>query len=766
VSKRALLIGSQTGGLRGVHADVLSMRDALAPFGFAATVVLGESSTSDGIRAAYRALVEDTTAGDAVVVYYSGHGARFRTPHADPRWLQYLVPVDLASGPGQGFRGILAEELSLLQWELTSRTANVTTILDCCHAARMSRDPALLPKTPVRPHAVSWSAVRAEWQRLRGGFAADGNPSAVRLVACGAGASAYELPADATAGPRGALTSALVRVLRQPGSADLSWRELIGLVRPTVACQRPDVEGPADRYLFGTAEKSSVGVLPVLVEDGVPYLAHPALFGIAVGDRYDLVAVGGDARRPVARGVVTHVLAERARLTLVPATPALPPHVEAHPVEIGAGRQPVSIQPHHARIAGVLLGSPHLRLAGSAEQPVATVRLTAGEMEVLDRGGEPLTAGRLPLTEDSIGLVRADVLRLARAEHIRSLPSGKADDVDVACTLLGADEELCAGVHLFVGDRVVLRVKNHSGHTRHVTVLDIGLRGDVTLLTTSEPSGVAVEDGETYELYRLPVTNALDGIELFWPDGLPAGGARRGTFVIVSMNRPEDLAALAQGGTLQRSPVVRDLVADEPQRWAGELRYQVQRFDFYLHPQPRPDEEPTFAVDERPHLSFRLVPPRPTEAVPDRIQLRLVRCAIAGADRLDVLVVTRSADRRLLVYRTVTVALLGGRLPSSGHVVFSGVATDLVELAIWASPAGGPALADLLTGDRRIETATAARFVGAVARLTRKVARLLPEATGVCRASLLSCDRFGAGTHEQRRGTGTPSVVYQVTDLA
>ena len=45
-----------------------------------------------------------------------------------------------------GFKGILAEELSALQWRLTEKTPNVTTIVDCCHSARMFRDPDIVPR--------------------------------------------------------------------------------------------------------------------------------------------------------------------------------------------------------------------------------------------------------------------------------------------------------------------------------------------------------------------------------------------------------------------------------------------------------------------------------------------------------------------------------------------------------------------------------------------------------------------------------------------
>ncbi|MET0903522.1 MAG: caspase family protein, partial [Acidimicrobiales bacterium] len=150
-TNRALLIGSQTGGLTGVHSDVEVFDDALRGLGFTTTRCIERDATYDGIVSRYRGLIEDTASGDAAVVYYSGHGGRQRNALAAddptaPAWLQYIVPTDVEDRADGRFHAVLAQELSLLQRQLTDKTANVTTILDCCHSARMSRSPALLPK--------------------------------------------------------------------------------------------------------------------------------------------------------------------------------------------------------------------------------------------------------------------------------------------------------------------------------------------------------------------------------------------------------------------------------------------------------------------------------------------------------------------------------------------------------------------------------------------------------------------------------------------
>src|SRR5260370_18291048 len=138
MGKRALLIGCQIGARRGVHADVELMAGLRGSFGFEASTLVQAQATCDGIRDAYRGLIEDTAADDAAVVYYSGHGARFKNPVAaqdpsEPRWLQYLCPTAIPDVGGGSFRALLPQELRQLQSPRTEQSPNVTTILDCCH---------------------------------------------------------------------------------------------------------------------------------------------------------------------------------------------------------------------------------------------------------------------------------------------------------------------------------------------------------------------------------------------------------------------------------------------------------------------------------------------------------------------------------------------------------------------------------------------------------------------------------------------------------
>ena len=133
-----------------MNGDVALMDRSLSPLGFSTTRITGAEASASGIRARYRELIDYSGPDDAAVVYYSGHGGHVRDPAAvdtgRPEWLQFLVPSDAHEPAGEMPRVILAEELDLLGRELTARTRNATVVLDCCHAARMSRDGFAIPR--------------------------------------------------------------------------------------------------------------------------------------------------------------------------------------------------------------------------------------------------------------------------------------------------------------------------------------------------------------------------------------------------------------------------------------------------------------------------------------------------------------------------------------------------------------------------------------------------------------------------------------------
>lgn len=161
MSSRALLIGSGLDGLVGVQADITAMRGALTLRGFEVETCVGDQATQDGIITAYEGLIERTQPGDAVVVYYSGHGGRVAPPASgepgpDPMDMQFIAPVDYHETTPGDFRAVTSVELSVLLGRLTERTDNAVVVLDC-HAANMSRDESMRVK--ALPHRAPYEAI-------------------------------------------------------------------------------------------------------------------------------------------------------------------------------------------------------------------------------------------------------------------------------------------------------------------------------------------------------------------------------------------------------------------------------------------------------------------------------------------------------------------------------------------------------------------------------------------------------------------------------
>ncbi|HEX2699108.1 MAG TPA: caspase family protein [Acidimicrobiales bacterium] len=855
MARRALVIGSQTGGLRGVHGDVEVVADALTSLGFTVTRAIEREATYDGIVERYRGLIDDTASDDAAAVYYSGHGGRQRNPlvesdPAQPQWLQFLVPTDVDDHSNGRFRGLLAQELSLLQLELTERSPNVTSILDCCHSARMSRDPAMLPKADDRRGAFPWDDVGRRLSALRADpradlAAGDANRLAVRVVACSPDESAYELASTALGGSHGALTSTLVPILTSGQAGALTWRAVLDLVRPAVMDvvpqQRPELEGPANRLLFTTETCDDTGVLPVVVDGGAAVLEGAVLLGMSEGDTYDIVGPSGDRRHPLATAVVERIVGDRARLALRGiALDALPTGASAHPVDVALGARPVAIlpldHPERVRVAAALRGSTHVRVTERPTGVVATVQLDDNGMLVLDAGGQPLGTAPRPVSPGALTLVADDLRKLARATHVRELasgagPAGLPDEVEVSYARLlpgGGEAELDrSGEHLFGGDRLVIRFGNGSAERRYVSVLDVGVSGAVSVQTASEPAGVTLEPGERYTLGE-DLAGRLDGIELFWPDDVPAGAPRPETMVtIVADAKVDGLERLEQTGVRSREAggvggepasslgrLIRDLDTGRrdarPTEQTVPTRYRVHHLDFVFHAEQRGGEvdEPHFEVDERPDPSFRLVVPRAVGA-PSRVAVRLkevsvhsTRSLLAAAVRLDALVVTVPPEGSGEPYTAATAridrARDGDRLPFDDLLLFEGPVGRFVDIAIWLGKDDGRQadLADLLVAEASSvdlegavatlaglaaaapQAAVIAGSAAAVAAVVRTGDRIVAAAqgasVGVYRTSLLPHQRFGAGAAPGRIGrhpvdgfvhAQDMSFAYEVVDL-
>ncbi|GGK63318.1 hypothetical protein GCM10011509_09660 [Ornithinimicrobium pekingense] len=733
MTKRALLIGSQTFGLTGVNADVELMAESLSGRGFQVTVKLDGGATRAGILDAYEQLITDTRRGstDPVVVYYSGHGGRDpfddwadRQRRGEQSHLHYIVPFDMAATTESDYRGLLAQELSALQARLTERTHNVTTILDCCHSATMSRGATLTPK--AAPRGFPTAGALSVLERLAPSH--DGwdtsNRLAVRIVACDPTQSAYER--DSVLGGRhGALTEQLVIALRDLGDRPVSWHWIGDRVRTRVSAelpmQRPEVEGPSDRVAFSLDSRPRAGAVPVSRQGAALTIEPAGLFGASQGDTYHLVEAGGAT---VAGATVTEVADDRAKLTTKPPLPdGVSAELIAIPVRTSSPR-PVrlAVAENVAEpLAEKIAASPLLRVLDDGDQgdgkdegepPAVAI---VGEAKLVIHDGSGLSINRDALPTDEAGQKTAIALaeRVVKAERLRRLRSASADgqrDRLISIEFFQHDDtgrspRDLAGVRLYPGDKISVAITNTTDTPVYVGLFDIELASKIVLLSRDQPSGWRLEPGET------KVAGGTDGVALSWDDTVPDNEERLETLVVIAATEPQEFLLLetARDVVTRRgvpSSELESLLTEAvtgTRNWnAGSSttgappRYSVDTIDFFLSQGSKIDlHEPAFAITELPPLSVRTAQPRGSIDAPSRAAVRLValkvqnnKALFRATVRVDALVMTLQSDGQV-VAQPFTFRFPGIQdgdlLPMDKLQLYLGDVNEFVDIAIWVN---------------------------------------------------------------------------------
>ena len=777
MARYALLVGSPCGGLVAPVTDVERIAGHLELRGFQIRRCVNQDATREGILAAYRSLIGAVGTADAVVIYYSGHGARsldeeYAPPdeHApEKRYHHFIVPMDLEESSDDDFRGILSLELSSLLGQLTAKTRNVSVIFDCCHAGGMSRDFRLRLKSLSK----DWfTGASRHLERLRDGDIADfpldqvavqGNPHAVRLMAALPSQQAWEY--DGPQGAYGLMTQALVTALEENEDRPVIWsaitRRVRELVQQSEPGQYPDVEGPGSRFVFDVREADLTGIVPVESTQDGPRLLGGRLLGIEVGDEYVIMPTGFqkiDPKHAIASATVTLV---GGAWSLV----ALEPNRTASDLPEGAQAFPIS-RTHHTRAVVVEAGaefkwimeaaiaaSGFLRLPFEDETKaspdiLAVVEERDAQIHIREQADLDLITS-LPASPDVVSTVVETLSRLARARKLETLETGnelyalRADyELDWGRVVGGSPTPLqTSGAILFVGDRIFVRVRNKSSSTLYVSLFNIGLTGNITLLNRNlAPSGVELlPEGAPFSLgYRESL--GWKGIgPIYWPENVPNDGLPRAeSLVVIIADRPQDLRALEspdmvapKGAESERTELerladqlatgrARDLREDNP---PPEVRYAVEQIRWLLDPTesaihvvghasvggpitrssvqsetvpaPAVQDATGFLIDERPDPSAAYRRPRGVRRpVAVAVQLGEIvvhsnRALFGSTDvRVDALVFT-GGDMVDGTYRAGTEKFDhvrdGDRLPLDNLMIYHGPVTGFLDLAVWVS---------------------------------------------------------------------------------
>lgn len=760
MKKRAMLIGSQTGVLSGVHRDVNAVADKLSIWGFTSELCLDGDATRQGILDRYRQLISDAKAEDAIIVYYSGHGglaanSDYKPMIAEgvivPRHHQFIVPVDIDESTDTDFRGITSIELSALLTQLTEKTKNATVILDCCHSARMSRDFDLIPKALPRTWFVG---IASHLKQLSdqgittNGFDVESNPFAVRLVAAGPHESAYEYTNDN--GERiGLLTESFLIALDEAEGQKVSWRSFGTRVRERVlsviSYQRPEIEGPSDRVLFELERVDFTGVLPVIFRNDVPVLQGGRLLGVNVGDEYQIVPIGVEKPEPenvIAQVIVENVAGDVSEIGVLKGEPnVIPEGANAFPLSVVLPKHAVSVSAQgeeDKQMRTAIDDSKRLRVAMDDEQDglLAQVVVADDKIDLRDRSGSYSLIDRKPFSEESIQATVQNLNKFARVQALLNLSSGEGENaldnpfeiefgrvVDGNALAISKSDDV-----LSVGDRIYIKMSNASPDKLYFTVFDIGLSGKITLLTRSEPSGIEVLPNQEYVLgYR--EGTGLRGLGLGWAEGVPEDGPREEAFVVIVSDVAQDLRTLE--GTGMRafgevpSPLeqlvdqiglggTRDITDEKEKDEVIDVRYSVERIEFLLSPTPTPTrEEDAFLIDERPKQSTLFLAPKGLEDPPSQVAIRLKELivhsnrALGSAEiRIDNMIVTGLTEEDSNSFYTVKTARFpkikdGDRLPLDNMLVYHGPVTHFVDMAVWVSrdQKDSLALADMIKAE-------------------------------------------------------------------
>lgn len=632
MTNRALLIGSQTYGLQGCNGDVELMRDVLRTRGFDRIDTRTEADASRaGIIDGLESLISNVKAGDALVVYYSGHGGRQARPDMDERkaqgqsvYFQFIVPFDMPESEPGAFRGLLSEELTDYQRRMTDafrqlgEVPNVTTILDCCHSGYMARGSDAVIKSVdfSEPRMFRTLGMRQHAEQLGLLVPSTGlttNPDAIRIVACQPDQSAFEAPSK-RGGVHGALTDTLASVLSDLGSTSVSWSVVGDLVRRRVRAvhgeQRPGVEGPQERLIFSAQSLAQSRALPVMIRDGVAMIEAAQMLGVAIGDEFDVIvpgAVGKVGTATVARidggSAVLNVSSPDTSQALTDSALAVPTRISLPKLAVYLDVDDAGA----AALSELIRSGNRLSVGADKVEAIATISPDPQGLVLVDPAGQRWRSASFSDDVDGRAKLVQELEKIAKGHRLLDLPSGEGPSAlgPVVLASFGAlegDQQVERPIHgaqFAEGEQFYISLRNTSKEPLYAWVFDVGVSGRTSFLLSERNGTMLGSAGTESEISE----NVCPGKKMSWPADVPRStsddGAVQGrpeTFVVVVADQQCDLSDLADGAATSRGSPSSELdailnearigtrEATDVVEGAPALRYRLDTIDFVLEP--------------------------------------------------------------------------------------------------------------------------------------------------------------------------------------
>jgi hypothetical protein len=546
-ARRALLIGiddyPKLNKLEGCVNDVELMHNILwERFAFPPenlTLLRNAQATRDAILSALDALVESTNRNDIIVIHYAGHGSQMTDREGDePDGMdETIMPYDSEGRWGIN-RDITDDEIHLRLIQLGEKTPHITLIFDSCHSGTITRDTfgarsrsmdsdtrlvSQLPPSPI-PKEL-WSGLRGSgpsgWAHLSDRY--------LLIAGCRDEETSFEYRPPEGNGKvtHGAMTYFLCRELGRATSGT-SYRDVFERMASQVNAanpkQHPQMEGRADREIFGVTELEPMRFIPVISRSGDSVTLGAGLaHGMTLRSRFAVYPQG--AKRtigvdPIGEIEITEVRAVTAEAGIREEKVAGSIRQDARAVEsvhmhgklrlavqLVADGSHSSVQQLRTEVAASLL----LQLVGNDEAADLRVYLLAPRDRVVtgdpvpqvEAVSEPTWAvvGRegqlvMPLKQlDAVREVKDNLEKLARYEQTLKLENPDPDSElrgKFSLELLRqrpdgawvpAEPESAGGDAVFEeGEAIAFRISSRHQAPVYLSLLDFGLTGRIGLI--------------------------------------------------------------------------------------------------------------------------------------------------------------------------------------------------------------------------------------------------------------------------------------------
>ncbi|KAI9927509.1 hypothetical protein ASPWEDRAFT_44856 [Aspergillus wentii DTO 134E9] len=624
-TKRALMIAAPFEGLRGPIRDAERMEAVLRKQDFEITTCYGADATRSGILNAWQNLISTISTGDAVVIYYSGHGGLVQSKDGEsssgkPWQYQFLVPVDYDQTTDDDFRGILDVEISHMLQDTTDKTRNVTIILDCCHSGRMFRAPGMGQKAHAKNleetqyHQVAkYLTTLREAGHFHGEVSLTGNPYAVRVVAAATSETAWEYM-DSNGQWGGAYTEALARAIEETAGHELSWRttlmrvsQLVNVKFPT---QHPQAEGPETRIPF-SMQHAMAGAFHLRVVNNAAILEAGSVLGVRKGNVYSIVPLDSDDHGegdefPEATVTVVAAFKAKVKLTFMPSWENLQ-HLGAlaflkrETVE----KQPVSVTSENESLLEGVDSSRYLQRRGEEDTRDAILDFRQEEQSVILSNAKGIEVGSCPMEGAEVSQAFDDLLltaeRYVRAQRVLDLRCARIEDrldhlLNVEIGIVEDGEvsrkfEDGGPNHIDQKDKIYIQLLNNGNTTIYISIFDVNVAGRISLITEPYPLGMELPPSRSVTLGSDEFGD-LVGLQVSWPDEVPKKVPIEENYVFVITSSPVDLRHLTDSESLNVRLVRDTAVATN----SVNIRYDILHVPFDIRPV---EEEPQPAEEER-----------------------------------------------------------------------------------------------------------------------------------------------------------------------